>query len=232
MGAIVINLQFKNLDLVNITNIANKNAYNSDAVNVYMIDNKMRGTIPLTEKQLSNLVISDVTIVPRDGITRDNGLAFLNALPPNKMSITGIQQLACILNKENNENNENNGCGELLTSLRNISGDVGQVGGIYANYRDLYIRERAYYNIQKGIKPNLIGGSVNNYKELYKQKKYEYITLKNNINGGKSSQHTTHNEYDNVSLNDKLKNSYLTSKQEYIDAKNKNMLKNLYKTSK
>jgi hypothetical protein len=238
-GAVIVGFQFSRDHYDNITSEKVSVVDESGARNYaqtqkdldlifWELNGKTRGL--LSKDSLRHTKIVDAQYIVRKDITIDNAFALLNLCP--SLSVEDVQTLKCLAN---NEGKNCYGHGSLKEAEKVIEKidvefkDVVQLGGKYNNYKDLAVREKAKYllnkkKLQKGGQVSLEGEQDDNNEEFWRQKyiqkKKEYLQLKNKQSGGQVSLEGE-GEQEGDNNEEFWRQKYIQKKKEYLQIKNK-----------
>lgn len=227
LGAVVIGLRFNTESLRNLTyskvenyNQIDENKPNNEDLISWDVNGQTRAAV--LKRALAYTQIIDAQYIVRSKINVDNGFALLNLVP--ELSADDVSALKCLYNGQKGEcYSENVQSKQHIEEVEVESKDIVQLGGRYGNnYRNLSVREKAMYvvnknrkmgggslmhkksNFSNGIDMNHASDDSAYWKPLYKKAKQEY---KNKKQSGGADQE----EY--------YKQQYIKTKQEYLKLK-------------
>lgn len=227
LGAVIMGIQFNTNSLNNIS--YNKvNSYddinNENKQDLISWEKNGQTRAAILKSSLVHTKVVDAEYVIRTGLNVNNGLALLNLVP--ELSVEDVSVLKCLLDGQKGDcfitNKNNKNIEEVEVESR---GEV-QLGGKYdTNFRDLSIREKAMYVVNKNKKQ--MGGNLNvqnsfannaenfvdiehasddsaYWKPLYKNAKRDYLMKKQS--GG-------------ADIEEYYKQQYIQKKKEYLKLK-------------
>jgi hypothetical protein len=228
LGAVIVGFNFKDytnvkFEKVNVGSTEERNydhVVSTDKDLVYWeVNGVIRGTI--AKSALTNTKIVDGEYVVRKDIHPDNGFALLNLVP--SLSVDDVQTLMCMYRGEGRKCYGHGSAKEsknVELKIDVVSKGEVQLGGKYNDFRELAIREKAKYLLNK--RKGQTGGNQPDdleefYRQKYIQKKNEYLRLKSQ-NGGKQNYENDENGEDEEMWRQK----YIQKKNEYLRLKSQN----------